>query len=511
MPVSATLVRSVESGGFMCRTSSATAVTRVRAFALRVIPAIFLGGAGFMSPSSASAESLFEALSATYLTNPTINAKRAELRAIDESVPAAKAGLRPTISQNIDAGVQRTNVGLPAGAPPGFGSEGKSRPTGYDFQLNQPLFRGGRTVAEIREANANVQAGREDLRNTEQTTFLNAVTAFVDVVRDRAIVRLNENNIKVLAEQLKATKDRFEVGEVTKTDVAQAEARLSGSKSDLSVAQANLKSSRATYEQIVGHAPGPLIEAKPIDRLLPSSLNDALRVGEAENPAILQTVFLEKSAKHAIKRVKGELLPELSFEASYSKRYEPSNTVEDTETATFVGRVTVPLYQGGGVAARVRQAKETKRQRLRQIGEARAQVRAAVISAWGQLTSTRAQIVSDQAQVRANQIALNGVREEEKVGQRTVLDVLDAEQELLDSQVELVGSKRDAVVASYSLLQAIGRLSVPNLSLSVAEYDPDEHYRRVKNKLFGLNPDSPSLLYRFKKGMKAPDDRPSFQ
>ena len=511
MPVSASFMRSSRKWWGMGRTSSGTAVMRERALALSLTTMTILVGAGLLDPRPASAESLFQALSAAYVTNPTLNAKRAELRAIDETVPAAKANLRPSLSHTADGAIQRTNVGLAAGFPPGFGSEGKSRPTGYAFQFNQPLFRGGRTIAEIREADANVQAGREDLRNTEQTTLLDGVTAFVDVVRDRAIIRLNENNIKVLAEQLKATKDRFEVGEVTKTDVAQAEARLSGARSDLSVAQANLKTSRAQYEQIIGHAPGPLIEAKPIDRLLPRSLNDALRVGESENPAILQTVFLEKSAKHAIKRVKGELLPEVSLEATYSKRYEPSNSTEDTETATLLGRVTVPLYQGGGVAARVRQAKETKRQRLRQIGEARAQVRAAVISAWGQLTSTRAQILSDQAQVRANQIALNGVREEEKVGQRTVLDVLDAEQELLDAQVDLVGSKRDAVVASYTLLQAIGRLSVTSLSLSVAEYDPDEHYQRVKNKFFGLDPDRPSLIYRFKKGTQPSSDLPRFK
>lgn len=451
-----------------------------------------------LTPTLAAAESLNEALAHAYVTNPTLKAQRAALRATDEGVPRAKSGYRPTIQATGDTGVQRDNVELSAAAG-GVGSvfaDGKTRPTGYAFTLNQPVFRGLRTLNAVREAEANVRAGRETLRTVEQATLLDGVTAYMDVVRDQAIVRLRENNVKVLAEQLKATKDRFEVGEVTKTDVAQAEARLSGAKSDLSLARSNLQTSRAAYERVIGHPPSNVSDPPPIESLLPRSLDSALSIGDSENPTIASALFIEEAARYAVKQVKGELLPEVSFEAQYQRRYETSQSVESREESRYVGRVTVPLYQAGEVAARVRQAHQTVAQRKREIDEARVQTQADVVAGWGRLVAARAQIQSDQAQVRANTIALNGVREEEKVGQRTVLDVLDAEQELLDSQVDLVTSKRDKVVAEYTLLQAVGRLDSLNLNLSVARYDPTEHYRKVKHKFFGLRPGGGGGEYR---------------
>lgn len=442
---------------------------------------------------SARAETLRQALAATYMTNPTLNAERARLRAIDEEISQARSNLRPSLFGDLESGIRKINPN-PKGA--GTVASGTHHPKGYSITVNKTLFRGLRTLNAIREAEATIEAGREDLRTVEQTVLLDAATAYVDVLRDQAIVSLREGNVRVLTEQLKATKDRFDVGEVTKTDVAQAEARRSGAISQLNLAQSNLKTSRSTYERIIGHPPSGLVEPQPIDSLLPQLLSGALRTAEVENPSIGAAVYSEEASRYVIKQIIGEMLPEVSVEATYEDTLEPSLTLDSRSTTTVTGRITVPLYSQGEPSSRVRQARETNRQRLQEIDEARAKANADVIAAWGQLVSTRAQIESDRQQVRANKIALNGVKEEEKVGQRTILDVLDAQQELLDAQVALVSSQRDQVVASFSLLSAVGRLNAANLRLAVEYYDPLEHYDRIKHKWFGTNPDRPGLFRR---------------
>ena len=441
--------------------------------------------------SPVRAETLEQALASAYYTNPTINAKRAEQRALDEGVPIALSNIRPNVGFSADTGLKRDNLGLSSSssALTSVFREGKTRPTGYSFTLNQNLFRGFRTINAAREAKANVFAGIESLRSVEQTVLLDGVTAYIDVLRDQAIVRLNENNVKVLRSQLKATKDRFEVGEVTRTDTAQSQARLSDAVSSLSLARANLKTSRANFEEVIGHPPGKLSLPKSITGLLPTSLPDATAIAEEENPTILNAMFLAEAADYAVRELKGELLPEVTFETEYQMRYETSQTTEEAESTTVMGRVNVPLYQAGAVAAQVRQAKDTRRQRESETKQARTQTRADVVSAWGQLESVRAQIKSDQASVDANSIALKGVRDEERVGQRTVLDVLDAEQELLDSNVNLVTTRRDKVLAEYNLLAAVGGLNSFVLNLPVQHYDPLLHYRRAKFKFLGLSDD----------------------
>ena len=443
--------------------------------------ALFVGVCMAVTP--ASADSLEQALAATYMNNPTLNAERARLRATDEEYARARAGILPNVDFTSDWGLQNTRTER---QNPALGSAGTHHPGSYAFTLTQPLFRGLRTLNGLRYAEATINAGRESLRSVEQDTLLLAVTAYVDVVRDQAIVGLRENNVKVLSEQLTATKDRFEVGEVTKTDVAQAEARRAGATSDLSLAQANLKSSRATYEQVVGRAPSHLTEPPPIESILPNSLPNALSIGEGENPDIQQAVYLESASAYDIKRIIGETLPELNLETEYIERFEPGLTTRRTENFTVIGRLTVPLYSGGEPSARVRQARQTRGQRRREIEAARVRIRAEVVSAWSQLVAARARKESAESQVRANKIALNGVREEEKVGQRTILDVLDAEQELVDAQVTLVGVRRDLVVASFTLYSAVGRLDAASLGLAVDFYDPLEHYKRVRRKLFGF-------------------------
>jgi outer membrane protein len=424
---------------------------------------------------------LKEALSAAYRLNPQLDAERARLRATDEEVARANAGYRPIISGSADINYQRSDTDPPSA------NNGEGHPRGYSFDLTQPIFRGFRTLNQVRVAEATVRAGRESLRLVEQNVLLAAATAYVDVVRDQAIVRLNENNVNVLSSELRATQDRFNVGEVTRTDVAQATARRAGAVSQLELARANLKTSRATFERVVGSPPGRLTEPPAPNGLLPKSLDDAVQVHNRENPSVVSALYLEEASRYSVDVIRGELLPTVQLEASYSQRFDPSRTVDESEQTTVTGRLSVPIYQGGEVDARVRQAKHTHVSRIQQIEQARTEGQANVVSTWSRLVAARAQQVSAQAQVDANQTALQGVREEERVGQRTLLDVLDAEQELLNSQVALVTTRHDTIVQAYTLLAAIGRLNAQELELTSVVYDPEANYQDVRRKWWGLS------------------------
>jgi outer membrane protein len=481
----------------------------------------------------ASAETLEEALADAYLINPVLNAERARLRALDEQVALAKSGLRPFVSGSADTSFLNTNTNTSVNQRQGQNSpfsvlttpgacqaapaanvacpggvtsvpvddifstgeagtdDGVTNPRGYSVQLTQPLFEGFQNLNAIRGAKATVQAAREVLRSVEQTVLLDAATAYVNVVRDQAIVRLRENDVTVLTEQLKATKDRFDVGEVTRTDVAQAEARRAEALATLAAAQANLKTSRAAYEQIIGHPPGNLVTPASIRHLLPTTLDEAMTLGDGENPIILAAVYNEESSLYLVQQIMGEMLPAVTLEAQYQKRFDLGSNIDAQEETRVTGRVNVPFYQGGGVSARVRQAKETNNQLKKEVEDARLRVHADVIAFWGILQSSGPAITSAQAAVAANKIALTGVREEEKVGQRTTLDVLDAQRELLNSQIGLVTALRDRIVAEYSLYASIGRMDAQTLGLPVPYYDPIEHYDIVKNKWFGLRPPAP--------------------
>jgi len=446
-----------------------------------LVSALALAVGGALSIPAAYGETLKEALAAAYIANPQIKSQRARLRATDEDVSRAKSGYRPVIQGEVTHSYRDTSSRPPSP------SDGTLYPRSYSVNLTQPLFRGFRTINSVESARANVEAGREDLRDTGQQVLLDGATQYMNVLRDQAIVRLRENNVEFLTEQLQATQDRFEVGEVTKTDVAQARARRAESISALNLAKANLKTSRAAYERVIGFPPRNLKTPQPVDRLLPSTLEAAIMEGERRNPQILASLFRVKASEFDTKTVKGELLPEVQLEASYEKSFDPGFQTEERDTTTVTGRMTVPIYQAGEVSARVRQAQDTELQRRQEVDQARQSVRADVVSAWGQVVAARAAVVSDRAAVEANKIALDGVRAEEQVGQRTVLDVLDAEQELLDTQVSLVTSRRDLVVASYTLLAAIGRLTPSDLGLPTELYDPDVHYRDVKDRPFGFH------------------------
>ena len=438
--------------------------------------------------SQARAETLKEALAATYKFNPRLDAARATQRAVDEEVPRALSGYRPSINGSADTSYQKSitdpsAVGRAAGAQH---SNTEFNPRGYTVGAVQPLFRGFRTVNAVNAAEATARAGWETLRITEASVLLEAVTAYGDVVRDTAIVRLRENNVTVLTRDLRATQDRFNVGEVTRTDVAQAQARRAAAVAALDLARANLKTSRATFERVVGHPPSHLVEARATN-LVPKTVQENIEISARESPIVVAALYREQSARFAIDLIRGELLPTVQLEANYTKRFDPSIAIDETETTLVTGRVTVPFYTGGEVQARVRQAKHTHIQRLQEIEQARTEVQAQVVTAWSQLEAAKAAVESDTTAVNANRIALAGVREEERVGQRTLLDVLNAEQELLNAEVNLVTDQRNVLVASYAVLATIGRLNAQELGTAALVYDPEAHYHDVRRKWFDIS------------------------
>jgi outer membrane protein len=461
--------------------STALVTSAVRRALLGGVAALALGAALAGGATGAAAETLSQALASAYKYNPTLDATRAQVRASDEEVSRANSGYRPVITGTGTVAFQNSNV-----RPDSVG-EGSVNPRSVGVALTQPIFRGFRVLNGVREAEANTRAARETLRATEQTVLLQAVTAYMDVVRDQAIVRLRENNVNVLTRELKATQDRFSVGEVTRTDVAQAQARRAASVSALDLARANLKTSRANYERVIGHAPNRLAHPRSPDRHLPKTLQEAVAVSAREAPGVIGALYTEEAARHTVDRIWGELLPQVQLEASYQNTLDPSRTTDQSESTQVVGRLTVPIYQGGEVRARVRQAKHNHVGRLQQIEEQRALAQSNVIGSWSRLQASRAQLQSDQVAVNASRTALQGVREEERVGQRTLLDVLNAEQELLNAEVQLTATQHDVIVNSYALLSAMGRLSVQELGVTGSVYDPEVHYQEVRRKWFGIS------------------------
>jgi len=439
------------------------------------------------SASRVSAESITEALASAYQNNPSINVQRARARAADENIPIARSSILPNVSAFGEvSSIARRTKSRNATPPPGFVTRDTADTDGaVGITARQNLFRGFRTRNALAEAEASIQASREDLRLVVQDVLVASAEAYMNVLRDQALLRLGQRNVGFLDEQLRAAQDRFEVGENTRTDVAQTQARLAAARSDISLVTANLNASRAVYRQIIGKEPGVLRLGFPYQKLLPGSLQSALASGQERHPAVLASIFDVDAAAYIVKQIEGELLPTVSVEGTAQSTFGIDNKGYQN-SASVTGRVSMPIYQGGGVSARVRQAKENLGLARIQTDVARAEVRAAVISAWGDLDAATAAIISAAAQVKAAQIALDGVQEEQRVGQRTTLDVLDAQQELLDAQVSQVLAQRDRIVAAFSLIAAVGRLNEHELNLPVARYDPTEHYEAVKDKWFGL-------------------------
>jgi outer membrane protein len=441
--------------------------------------------AALLSARPASAETLESALAQAYRNSPTLNAQRAALRATDESVPQALAGYRPRITGSIDSGYQHYEATTLSGGNIVRTNTNLS-PRGGNVGLVQTVFNGHRTGNLTRQAEASVLAGRETLRNAVQTALLEAATAYMNVLRDTAILDLQRRNVQVLQEQLKQTRDRFNVGEVTRTDVAQSESRVAASQSQILSAEANLKASQANYQRVVGVAPVNLRAGMPVDRLSPGSLDGAISQGRSQHPTVVAAQYTVDAAQHAVKAAEGSLYPTVTLESNVQKRWDLAPGTFDQLTGTVLGRVQVPIYQGGSEYSVIRQQKETLGQRRIELDVQRDQVRQSVVQAWSQLQATKAQIIAAQAQVTATEVALNGVREEARVGQRTTLDVLNAQQELVNARVSLVTAQRDRVVASFTLLAAVGRLSPEAMGLKIEVYDPRVHYHQVRDKWIGV-------------------------
>lgn len=435
----------------------------------------------------AAADTLIQALIQAYQNNPQLNAQRAAVRAVDEGVPQALSGYRPRVSLTASVAEQYLES-LTKSSTGNVFTSGNNLVQSYGGTITQNLYNGQGTASRTRQAEQLVSAARETLRLTEQNVLLAAATAYMNLIRDSAILDLQRRNVEVLQEQLRQTRDRFNVGEVTRTDVAQAESRLAAGRSQVLSAESNYTTSRATYRQVIGVEPGRLEPASPVDRFSPHSLTRAIADARARHPSVTTAMFNVDAAALQVKVAESSLAPTVNVVGSAQKNFGSSQSLNTLETfaASVAGQMTVPVYQGGAEYAAVRQAKETLSQRRVDLDTARDQAQQTLVQSWGQLEAAKAQIQATQAQVNASEIALNGVREEARVGQRTTLDVLNAQQELVNARVSLVTAQRDRVVASFSLLAAAGRLSAQVLGLGVPIYDPTVHYHQVRDTWVGL-------------------------
>jgi outer membrane protein len=453
-----------------------------------LLRAALLAGAGLaIAAGTGRAETVGGALIKAYLTSPDINAQRAAVRVADEGVPKANAGYLPTVEANGSIGIERGQANIITNGGDSPTSNFLAKPRGYGIQANETVFNGNRTLNSIRQAESQVFGAREQLRNTEQNTLLSGLTAYMDVLEDTAILGLDRNNVDVLKEQLRETRDRFTVGEVTRTDVAQAEASLSSAEATALSAVATLQAAVARYRQFIGDQPSSLAPVKPLVRPLPKTLPEAVSISQVEHPAISGSLHGVDAAQLQVKIAEGALYPTIGISASVSQQYDVNGEPGIHVLAgQLLGQITIPIYQGGAEYAATRQAKESLSQQEIQTDSLRNQVRQAVVAAWGLNEAAVGVVRAARAAVSANEVALTGVREEAKVGQRTTLDVLNAQQALLQARTTLVQAEHDQVVDSYSLLSAIGRLNIPTLGLAVAEYDPRVHFDQVKNKWIGL-------------------------
>lgn len=414
---------------------------------------------------------LNQALRMAYLNNPALNSGRSQLLAAHEALPQADAGWKPSLT--ADASITNTEDATTKVA--GLG-------------LAQPVYRGGRTMAQTGSARHAIAARAEILRTQEQDLFEAAASSYMDVLRDEALLSLRQQNRDIQARQLKATRDRFEVGELTKTDVSQSEARLAGAEADMLNAQGNVNSSRAVFEKIIGTQPINL--AVPDSALvLPASLDEALQKTEEGSPVIQAAVHLRESSEKDVDTIFGELLPEVNLVAGIDRTQDPPTGGGDDTDSTIGIQASMPLYEAGAVRSRVRQAKHTANSRSLDVMEARRSAREDTVRAWSVLQAARAQIVSRAAQVEAASLARQGVKQEAEIGSRSVLDVLDADQELLDAQVALTTARRDEIVAQFSLLAALGGLTPEVLGFGGEAVDTGKNLAKVRKKIFDMNVD----------------------
>ncbi|TMK45982.1 MAG: TolC family outer membrane protein [Alphaproteobacteria bacterium] len=441
-------------------------------------------------PAPVLADTIEAALVRAYQNNPQLNAQRASVRSTDENVPQALSGYRPKVALTASAGYQYTDTNLTSGGSPTAivrtEVHGANAPRAAGLTVTQTLYNGNQTANKTRAAESQVSGAREGLRVLDEAVLLSAATVYMDYLRDSAIVEVQKSNVRVLEQTLKQTRDRFNVGEVTRTDVAQAEAQLAAGKTQELTAEANLVTTRANFRRIIGNEPVALAPGSPVDRFLPATLPSAIELSLIENPNVTAAMYGIDVNFLQVKVNEGALLPTVTLQASVQQSYEQQMTIFRTFGASAIAQISAPIYQGGAEYSLIRQSKENLAQQRLNLEQVRDQTRANTVTAWGQLVAGKAQVASAQAQVTASEIALNGVREEAKAGQRTTLDVLNAQQALVNARVALVTAQHDRVVASYSVLSAVGRLSPQVLNLSTTSYDPSVHYQQVRDSWYGV-------------------------
>ncbi len=418
-------------------------------------------------------DTLEDALILTYQTNPDLLAARAKLMEQDEAYAIALSGWLPTLSAggNYTFSRNRQKTSLT--------NYSNTDQIGGEISLSQPLFTGGRVSASLGEAKANIYAGRENLKNTEQQILISAIQAYIDVRRDFLVLEIRKNNVDVLTRQLNAAKDRFDVGEGTKTDQAQAEARLSSALSDLSKAETQLAISRETYRKIIGQYPASL-KKEPKLTNLPEKLEEAIYISKEHNPSLRSSQFLLIATDKGVQKAKSALMPVLSAVGKLSASYQQHPITGEKGSASIGANLSIPLYQGGVLRSKIRAAKHRQHQQKHTVRSVERQVLEAVTNAWNTYHSSKIIIASSKKQVEANEIAFQGVELENQVGLRTTLDVLNAEQELLEARLALVFAERNAYIESFRLLQKMGKLDLINLGISLEPYDVEKNYKRVK-------------------------------
>jgi len=438
----------------------------------------FLVAAGLAFATAAHAGVFEDALTATYQNNPRIKAARQQLEATDEGVSQALSGFRPTVDASYDRGKQSSSVN---GA-----SSVDNTTESRSLNVSQPLLQ-ATTWSSYLSANQKVKAGQYALSATEQAVLLDAVTAYMDVVANHSILELSRNNADVLAKQLDAAQARFKVGEVTRTDVAQSESRLSDAKSAVIAAEGTLNSAMATFERVVGFKPETQLVAPEKLPELPASLAEALTVSRANNPDLLAAIHTAKSSRFDTDTQEATLLPSVALVGSLSRQEGNSATTSGSKLdQDKIGvEVSIPLYQSGAEYSRIRAAASVARQRDQQSIDTRMAVDESITQSWAQLETANATIRSRNDQIKAAEIALDGVKQEHEYGSRTLLDVLDAEQELFTARSNLVKAERDRVVAVYTLAGKLGQLTPTALALNVTPYDPREHADEVKWQMIG--------------------------
>jgi outer membrane protein len=432
------------------------------------------------------ADTMENALLRAYRNNPQLNAQRASVRVIDENVPQALAGYRPKVAGVFAAGVGYTDQ-LADGSAGKKIEQGDQTPHSATLTVTQTVYNGNQTANKTRAAESQVFGAREGLRLMEQSVLLAAATIYMDYLRDAAILEVQKSNTHVLELTLKQTRDRYSAGLVTPTDVAQSEAQLAAAQSQELAAVSTLTTTRANFRRIVGIEPANLQPASPVDRYLPPTVGGAIELALRQNPNVTAAMYGVDVSFLTVKINEGALYPSVSLQATVSKVWDPNITTINEFTAAANAQLTVPVYQGGAEYSLIRQSKETLAQQRLALEQVRDQARADLVTAWGQLLAGKAQVTAAQSQVQASEIAYLGTTKEAQVGQRTVIDILNAQQTLVNARVALVTAQHDRVVASYAVLNAIGRLSPQVLHLSTQTYDASVHYQQVRDNWVGVS------------------------